>query len=89
MSDSNQTSLISFKTSVCEAVGIFTCEQDLQATIDDLLTSGFAYCELSLRSAETDATAGRVLREPSKTIQRRPISIISTGRHSVMPKVYS
>ncbi len=59
MSDSTQTSLIGFKTPVREAVGIFASQQDLQAAIDDLLTSGFARCELSLRGAETDATAGR------------------------------
>jgi len=38
---------------------IFASQQDLQAAINDLLTSGFARCELSLRGAETDATAGR------------------------------
>ena len=41
-----------FVTPVREAVGIFRCEQDLQDVIDDLLTSGFARCELSLRGPE-------------------------------------
>jgi len=59
MSDSTQTAPIGFKTTVREAVGIFASQQDLQAAIDDLLTSGFARCELSLRGAETDATAGQ------------------------------
>jgi len=59
MSDLTQTAPIGFKTAVREAVGIFVSQQDLQAAIDDLLTSGFARCELSLRGAETDATAGR------------------------------
>jgi len=59
MSDLTQTAPIGFKTAVREAVGIFASQQDLQAAIDDLLTSGFARCELSLRGAETDATAGR------------------------------
>ncbi len=58
MSGSTQTSSIGFKTAVREADGIFASQQDLQAAIDDLLTSGFARCELSLRGAETDATAG-------------------------------
>ncbi len=58
MSGSTQTSPIGFNTAVREAVGIFASQQDLQAAIDDLLTSGFARCELSLRGAEADATAG-------------------------------
>jgi hypothetical protein len=58
MSDSLQTPPIDFKTTVREAVGIFASQQNLQAAIDDLLTSGFARCELSLRGAETHATAG-------------------------------
>ena len=59
MSGSTQTPPIGFKTPVREAVGIFARQQDLQAAIDDLLTSGFARCELSLRGTETEATAGR------------------------------
>lgn len=38
---------------------MFASQQDPQAAIDDLLTSGFARCELSFRGAETDATAAR------------------------------
>lgn len=44
-----------FVTPVREAVGIFRSEQELQDAIDDLLTHGFARCELSLRGAG-DAT---------------------------------
>ena len=52
-----------FMTPVREAVAIFRREQDLQDAIDDLLTHGFARCELSLRGADDAAadatTAGR------------------------------
>jgi hypothetical protein len=46
-------------TPVREAVGIFHSEQELQDAIDDLLTHGFARCELSLRGAGEATAAGR------------------------------
>ena len=35
-----------------EAVGVFTSENDLQAAIDELLSSGFHRAELSLLASE-------------------------------------
>ncbi len=56
MSGSTQTSPIGFKTAVREAVGIFASQQDLQAAIDDLLTSGFALIVNSVATWNASAT---------------------------------
>lgn len=59
MTDPTQAGPSGFVTPVREAVGIFRSEPELQGAIDDLLTHGFARCELSLRGAAAATTAGR------------------------------
>ncbi len=59
-----------------EAVGIFESYDALQAAVDELLTSGFARCELSLAARQT----GDQAIEPAEMLADDPAAACGASR---------